>query len=139
MTPEQVKLVQESFGKVRPNAEQVADIFYNRLFEIASQVRPLFPEDMKSQGRKLMSILATAVDNLDNLESIVPAVQDLGRRHVNYKVEAEHYDLVGQALLWTLEQGLGDDFTPDVKQAWTETYTILSTTMKEAAYGQKAA
>jgi len=139
MNPEQVALIQDSFEKVQILGEAVADMFYGRLFEIAPEVRPLFPQDIKPQGRKLLTMLATVVNSLDNLASIVPAVQDLGRRHAGYQAQPEHYDAVGQALLWTLSRGLGDDFTPDVEEAWTEAYTILSTTMIEAAENRSAA
>ena len=88
---------------------------------------------MKEQGRKLMAILNTAVNSLDKLGEIVPAVQDMGRRHVEYGVKDEHYDTVGEALIWTLGQGLGEAFTEDVKSAWLDTYTIVATTMKDAA------
>ena len=107
MTPEQVSLVQESFKKVLPIAPQAADLFYGRLFEIAPQVRPLFPADLKEQKRKLMAMLGTAVTNLHQVDKIVPAVQDLGRRHASYGVTAEHYKPVGEALIWTLAAGAG--------------------------------
>ena len=132
MTPQQVQLVKQSFAKVAPIADQAADLFYGRLFEIAPQVRPLFKGDIKAQGQKLMSTIAVAVASLDKLPELVPVVQDLGRRHVGYGVKDEHYDLVGQALLWTLAKGLGPDFTPEVKEAWTIVYTILADTMKSA-------
>lgn len=93
----------------------------------------MFPDDISDQRDKLMKMLATAVNNLHRVEEIIPAVQDLGRRHVDYGVKDAHYDTVGSALLWTLEQGLKDDFTPDVKEAWTETYMTLAGVMKEAA------
>lgn len=133
MTPAQVSLVQESFKKVQPIAQQAADLFYNRLFEIAPQVRPLFPADLKEQKRKLMAMLATAVTNLHRVDKIVPAVQDLGRRHAGYGVTAEHYKPVGEALIWTLQQGLGKDFTPALQSAWVEAYTTLAGVMMAAA------
>ena len=133
MTPEQIELVQTTWAKVAPNADQVAVLFYDRLFEIAPEVQPLFKSDMREQGRKLMQMLSVAVNGLPRLESIVPAVQEMGVRHIDYQVKPEHYDSVGAALLWTLEQGLGEDFTPEVKQAWTDTYVTLATVMKDAA------
>lgn len=133
MTPEQIELVQTTWAKVAPNAEQVAVLFYGRLFEIAPEVKPLFKGDMAEQGKKLMTMLAVAVNGLPKLEALVPAVQDMGVRHNDYGVKPEQYDSVGAALLWTLEQGLGEDFTPEVKEAWTETYTTLATVMKDAA------
>jgi len=133
MTPEQVSMVQDSFKKVVPIADTAADLFYDRLFAIAPEVRPLFPDDLKDQKKKLIGMLATAVSNLHQVETIIPAVQDLGKRHVNYGVKDGHYQPVGAALLWTLEQGLGDAFTPPVKEAWTAAYTTLAGVMKNAA------
>ncbi len=133
MTPDQITLVQDSFKKVAPIAATAADIFYDRLFEIAPEVRQLFPDDMSQQKRLLMSMLGTAVTNLHRAEAILPAVQDLGRRHVGYGVKDEHYDTVGGALLWTLEKGLGDAFTPEVKEAWGAAYGLLAGVMKDAA------
>ena len=133
MTPEQITLVQESFKQVQPIAAQAADLFYGHPFEIAPQVRPLFPEDLTEQKRKLMAVLGTAVGSLHRISEIVPVVQALGRRHAGYKVTAEHYKPVGEALIWTLEQGLGDAFTPPIKTAWLEAYTMLANVMKEAA------
>lgn len=133
MTPEQIELVQTTWAKVAPSATQVAVLFYDRLFEIAPEVKPLFKGDMTEQGQKLMQMLAVAVNGLPQLDQIVPAVQEMGVRHNDYGVAPEHYDSVGAALLWTLEQGLGDDFTPEVKAAWTDTYVTLATVMKDAA------
>ena len=135
MTPDQVALVQDSFKKVVPIAGAAADLFYGRLFEIAPEVRPLFPEDLREQKKKLIGMLATAVTNLHQVDKILPAVEDLGRRHVHYGVAAKHYEAVGAALLWTLEKGLGDDFTPPVKAAWTETYMTLAGVMQNAGNG----
>src|SRR4051794_32144772 len=133
MTPQQVAIVQGSFKKVVPIAAIAADLFYERLFAIAPEIRPLFPADLCEQKKKLIAMLATTVANLDKIEQMLPIIQDLGRRHVNYGVTAGHYELVGEALLWTLEQGLGDDFTPSVKAAWQEAYAVLSGVMKSAA------
>jgi hemoglobin-like flavoprotein len=132
MTPQQIELVQTSFKKVVPIAATAADLFYDRLFVIAPETRTLFPQDLTQQKGKLMSMLGTAVTNLHQLETILPAVKDLGRRHKGYGVAAEHYAPVGAALLWTLEKGLGADFTPDVKAAWTEAYTALAGVMNAA-------
>ncbi len=133
MSPEQVTLVQSTWAKVRLISETAAELFYGRLFEIAPSVKPFFKGDIKEQGRKLMQMIGVAVNGLSQPETIVPAVQDLGRRHVGYGVKAEHYDTAGAALLWTLEQGLGEAFTPEVKEAWTEAYGLLSSVMKQAA------
>lgn len=127
------RLVQSSFTKVVPIADKAAEIFYNKLFDMDPSLKPLFKGDIKEQGKKLMTMIGTAVNGLDNLDNIIPAVQNLGRNHVKYGVEEKHYDTVGGALLYTLETGLGDDFTPDVKQAWAEVYTTLATVMKDAA------
>ena len=133
------KLVQDSFARVVPIADTAASLFYGRLFEIDPDTRPLFAStDMAAQGRKLMDMIGTAVAGLDDLDALVPEVQNMGVRHVAYGVQPEHYDSVGAALLWTLEQGLGDDFTPEVKVAWTEVYTLLADVMKDAAYRQGA-
>jgi len=132
MTPQQIDLVQQSFKKVVPIAGTAADLFYGRLFEIAPDVRSMFPEDMKEQKVKLMSMLGTAVTNLHKLDDILPAVKALGERHKGYGVTAAHYAPVGAALLWTLEKGLGADFTPEVKAAWAETYAALAGVMTAA-------
>ncbi|MBX2804921.1 MAG: hemin receptor [Hyphomicrobiales bacterium] len=133
MTPEQVKLVQDSFAKVEPIATQAGDMFYGRLFEIAPEVRPMFPADITAQRDKLLQMLTTAVSNLHQVEMIIPAVKDLGKRHVGYGVQDAHYDKVGEALIGTLENGLGEAFTDEVKAAWVETYGTLASVMKEAA------
>ncbi|MEL6478670.1 MAG: globin family protein [Pseudomonadota bacterium] len=133
MTPEQVKLVQDSFQKVVPIADKAADIFYDRLFEVAPEVRPLFASDMSRQKEVLMQTLGTAVQNLNDVESILPVLKDLGAKHVGYGVKDEHYDTVGGALLFTLEKGLGDAWNDDLKSAWTETYGTVAGVMKEAA------
>jgi nitric oxide dioxygenase len=134
MTPQQVALVQGSFAKVAPIAEQAAALFYGRLFETAPETRALFTGDMTAQGQKLMAAISTVVTNLDDLGAIVPVAQELARRHVVYGVRAEHYAPVGAALLWTLEKGLGDDFTTDVGAAWAAAYSTLSDVMIAAAY-----
>ena len=139
MTPDQVRLVQESFAKVAPIADQAASMFYDRLFEIAPSVKTLFPKDMTEQRRKLMSTLAIVVSGLSDLPSILPAASALATRHVAYGAKPEHYPVVGSALLWTLEQGLGKDWTADVADAWTAAYTTLSTFMINQAYGRPQA
>ena len=139
MTPQQVELVQSSFAKVVPIADAAAALFYGRLFEIAPRVKPLFEHDMAEQGRKLMTTLGVVVNGLKDLEAILPAARALAVRHVAYGVRAADYAPVGEALLWTLEKGLGDAFTPDVAAAWTEAYGALSGVMIAAAYGEEAA
>ncbi len=139
MTPDQVKLVQASFAKVAPISETAATLFYDRLFEVAPQVRVLFPDDMTEQKRKLMAMLAVVVNGLANLPAILPAASMLAKRHVAYGAEPAHYPVVGGALLWTLEKGLGPDWTPEVATAWTDAYTILSGFMIAEAYGRPQA
>jgi hemoglobin-like flavoprotein len=133
MTPEQLVLIRSTWAKVLPISDEAAAFFYGRLFELDPSVKPLFKGDMREQGAKLMKMINTAVNALDRLETVVPAVQNLGRRHVGYGVKPEHYDTVGAALLWTLEQGLGDDFTPEAKEAWAAVYGVMADTMKTAA------
>ena len=133
MTPEQITLVKDSWATVLPIADTAAELFYGKLFELDPELKPLFKGDMKEQGKKLMSILNTAVNALDKLETIVPAVQEMGKRHLDYGVKDSDYDTVGEALIWTLHKGLEDNFTPEVKAAWVATYGIVATTMKEAA------
>ena len=139
MTPEQVKLVQQSFAKVAPISETAAVLFYDRLFEVAPAVKAMFPADMTEQRRKLMMMLAAVVNGLGDLPSILPAASALAKRHVGYGAKAEHYPVVGAALLWTLEKGLGDGWTPDVAAAWTAAYGTLSGFMISEAYGRSEA
>jgi hemoglobin-like flavoprotein len=133
MTPEQVKLVQDTFTKIVPIAGQAAGLFYDHLFAIAPGVRPLFPADLTRQKKKLMQMLGTAISNLHEVDKIIPIVEELGRRHVGYGVTAEHYELVGEALLWTVEQTLALAFTPAIKEAWAATYLSLTKVMTNAA------
>jgi nitric oxide dioxygenase len=133
MTRTQIALVQSTFAAVAPQADAVAALFYSRLFDLDPSLKRLFSSDMTEQGRKLMKMLALAVNGLDRLDDLVPAVRSLGVRHAAYGVVDAHYDTVGDALLWTLEQGLGAGFTPDVREAWTSVYGALASTMKNAA------
>ena len=133
MNTKQIELVQASFEMVRPIADQASETFYQRLFEIAPQYRSMFMHDMKKQGAMLMSTLGLAVGSLNNLEAILPAVRSLGQRHAGYGVTAEHYQPVAEAFLWTLEHYLGEDFTPELKDAWVEAYTTLAGVMIEAS------
>jgi len=139
MTPDQVQLVQQSFAKVAPISEQAAVLFYDRLFEVAPSVKSMFPADMTLQRKKLMATLAVVVGGLKNLEAILPAASALATRHVSYGAKPEHYPVVGAALLWTLEKGLGDDWTPEVAAAWTAAYGTLSDFMISEAYGRPQA
>ena len=139
MTPDQVKLVQESFARVAPIADQAAAIFYDRLFAVAPQVKAMFPTDMTEQRKKLMATLAVVVDGLSNLASVLPAASALAIRHVSYGAKPEHYPVVGGALLWTLEKGLGEDWTHEVAAAWTAAYGTLSGYIISEAYGRPQA
>jgi len=139
MTPDQVKLVQQSFAKLAPIADQAAVMFYDRLFEVAPQVKAMFPADLTEQRRKLMATLSAVVNGLGTLESVLPAASALARRHVSYGAKAEHYPVVGGALLWTLEKGLADGWTTEVADAWTAAYGTLSGFMISEAYGHPLA
>jgi hemoglobin-like flavoprotein len=133
MTPQQIEVVQASFAKVLPIAETAAGLFYARLFELDPQLKHLFKGDMKRQGMMLMSMIATAVRGLSNTEALLPMVKNLGRRHVGYGVQDSHYATVGQALIETLEKGLGKDFDAQTREAWLGAYSLLSSVMKSGA------
>jgi hemoglobin-like flavoprotein len=134
MTPTEIGLIRNSWAAVVPIADTAAGLFYARLFELDPAIERLFRRtDMDAQRKNLMQTLTVVVKSLDALDQIVPAVQALGRRHAGYGVRESHYTTVGEALLWTLEQGLGEGFTPDVRAAWGEAYGTLATVMIEAA------
>jgi hemoglobin-like flavoprotein len=139
MTPDQVKLVQQSFAQVAPIADTAAGMFYERLFTIAPAVKPLFHGDMAEQRRKLMATLAVVVGGLGNIETVLPAASALAKRHVAWGVKPEHYDSVGAALLWTLERGLGESWSSDLAAAWSAAYGTLSGYMISEAYGRPQA
>jgi hemoglobin-like flavoprotein len=130
MQPTQIQIVRTTFAAVAPQAGVVAQMFYERLFELRPCLRLLFRDDMAAQGHRLMQVLGTAVSQLDRLPELRPVLQQLGRRHTAYGVEDEDYEVVGQALLWTLQQGLGERFTSDVRDAWAAAYTVLAGTMR---------
>jgi len=129
----QKELVQTSFEQVWPIADVAAALFYRRLFELDPTLQPLFKGDMNEQGRKLMDMLRLAVKGLDRPETLKPVLAALGRRHADYGVNKHDYETVGEALLWTLEQGLGPNFTPDVREAWEAVYMFVAGAMSEAA------
>lgn len=132
-----IELVQTSFEKVIPIADTAVDIFYAKLFELDPSLRSIFPMDekaMKGQKNKLRDMLVAAVKGLNNIDKLIPVLEDLGKRHVGYKVEPAHYDTVGAALLSALATGLGDEFTPEVNKAWAEVYGVMADTMQSAAY-----
>jgi hemoglobin-like flavoprotein len=134
MTPEQRQLVADTWKQVAPSADAAADMFYHRLFEIDPATRKLFrATEMVAQRKKLVQMLSFAINGLDHLDVLTSKVEDLGRRHAGYGVTDAHYDSVGAALVWTLEQGLGRAWTPEVAAAWTEVYGMLSGIMRNAA------
>jgi len=142
MTPDQIKLVQQSFARVAPISAAAAELFYGRFFEVAPQLRAMFPEDMSAQRMKLMAMLARVVNDLADLPTILPAASALAKRHVDYRVQVSHYThypVVGEVLLWTLKKGLGEAWTSDLSAAWTAAYFRLSSYKISEAYGQKAA
>ena len=139
MTPHQIDLVQRTFAQVKPIAAAAAEMFYARLFHLDPSLRSMFRSDMGKQGAMLMSMIGTAVMGLRNLEALAPAVRSLGARHVKYGVKTQHYATVGEALLWTLEQGLEDDFTPEVRDAWAAAYGLLSEVMQMGATQEQPA
>jgi hemoglobin-like flavoprotein len=132
MNTNQKALVQTSFEQVRPIADTAAGMFYSRLFELDPALRPLFKGDMEEQGRKLMEMIGLAVKDLDRPEALLPALAALGRRHAGYGVKEQDYETVGEALLWTLEQGLGQGFTPEIREAWATLYRLVADTMRGA-------
>lgn len=138
MHADQITAVQTTFKEVAKIKEVAAELFYGKLFELDPALKSLFSGDMKEQGKALMSMLAIAVGGLNRLETIVPAVQELGVRHAGYGVQDKDYATVGQALLWTLEQGLEDLYTDDVADAWAAVYDTLATTMQDAAMASQA-
>jgi hemoglobin-like flavoprotein len=138
MTNEQKHLIRQSFDLVAPMADSVAAVFYRRLFELDPSLRAMFPPALVEQGRKLMQMLGAAVGMLDRPQQLIAVLQSLGKRHAGYGVRDEHYDTVGEALLWTLERGLGPVFTSEVKAAWASLYEVVATTMKNAANTQPA-
>lgn len=133
MTPRQIALVQGSWKDVLAVPETVAQLFYLRLFAIDPSLQSMFKGEMREQGRKLIAMMSVAVNGLTRLETLAPVIEAVGRRHAGYGVTDEHYATVAAALLWTLEQGLGGRFTPDVRDAWSAAYGLLATTMQGAA------
>jgi hemoglobin-like flavoprotein len=133
LTPDQIELIRASWRKLLPDKERVAKMFYARLFEMDPSLKLLFKGDLDAQGRKLMAMISTAVDQLDRLPDIAPAVRALGDRHIAYAVEPAHCVTVGAALLATLEAGRGDLFTTEMSAAWAAAYTVLADTMRRAS------
>lgn len=138
MPPYYIELIRTSFDQVELIADLVAELFYRRLYQLDPTLKPLFRNDMTIQNRKLMKVLHIVVNSLDRLDKLVPAVESLGRRHATYNVSDEHFTIAGAALLWALEQALGDTWTPSTEAAWTEAYELVSdvlrTSMRQARH-----
>ncbi|MEM7132374.1 MAG: globin family protein [Chloroflexota bacterium] len=132
LSSEQKQLVQQSFAQILPIAEQVSALFYDRLFQLDPDLRPLFQSDIEEQQKKFIETLEIAVQALNNLQVLVPVLQRLAIRHVDYGARNEHYDTVGNALIWALEQGLGDHFTEEVRDSWSAVYDLISSVMTKA-------
>lgn len=133
ITPHQIALVRGSFAAMVPIRETAATLFYARLFELAPEVRPLFPRDLMAQGAKLMAALTLVVRDLDRIEAIRTEIEALALRHVGYGAIEAHYAAVGEALVWALEQGLGESFSNDAREAWRAAYALLSGAMIAAS------
>lgn len=133
MQNDNIELVQGSWVKVAAIAPQAAALFYSNLFALDPSLKALFHGDMEEQGKKLMQMIGTAVGKLDDMDSLVPVLQNMGKRHATYGVKNSNYDTVGAALIQTLEQGLGESFTAPVKAAWTAVYGVMTTVMRDAA------
>lgn len=134
LSTQQIQLIRDSWQRVLPMKKQAAELFYGRLFELDPSVKSLFKGKLDFQGDKLMTTLNVVVNSLDDLSSVEAMLQAMGERHIIYGVEAAHYETVGAALLWVLQQSLGDYFTEEVEEAWVIAYGLVATTMKEAAY-----
>ena len=139
MTPETVSAIRASWSKIAPMADAAAARFYDNLFDLDPTLRPLFSKtDMAAQHQKLVAALMAVVSSLEDLSTIVPTLRSLGRKHVQYGVTAAHYDTVATALLRTLEQALGDEYTPEVKAAWTVAYALIAGVMQDGAENETA-
>jgi hemoglobin-like flavoprotein len=134
MTDQEIILIKRTWKMFRSiDPVLVGDAFYSKLFNDTPALRKMFPKNMDEQYRKLMDMLSTVVARLDNLNELTDDIAAMAQRHVQYGVRPAHYKLVGKALLWTLEQGLGNDWTDEVKKAWSTCYSVLSDTMINAA------
>jgi nitric oxide dioxygenase len=129
ITDTQITLVQSSFQRVLPIVDTAGLLFYERIFSLAPGTRSLFDDDITPQAKRTMAAVKTAVDGLDRLDEVAPFLVRLGARHVRYGVRPEHFDVVGAALMWTLEQGLGDEFTGPVRDAWAAAWAVIRDAM----------
>jgi len=135
MDHNQIELVQKTFEqRVRPIAQEAGEMMYTKLFEMEPSLRPLFKGDIKQQGEMLFTAIGLAVQNLNDPTKVTQAIKDLGKRHAGYGVQSGYFNIFGAALLWSLEQVIGPDFTPDVKVAWSEAYALLANAMREATH-----
>lgn len=133
MTKEQINLVRTSFEKIAPIADHAADLFYAKLFDLDPHLRRLFKSDIKEQGKKLIQVLSTAVENLERIDELVPHIRAMGARHAGYGVGEKDYETVGAALLWTFEKTLSKEFNTPTRKAWATVYNLLAETMKEGS------
>ncbi len=133
MTPEAQQFIRRSFSQLEPLAGIVSLLFYQRLFNLAPGLRPMFTRDIEAQGVKLMAMLKSIIDSLEAPQDIVPALEEMGRRHTGYGVEDSHYDLVGQALLETFSDVLGSGFSSDARESWAAAYNWIAGCMKAGA------
>lgn len=139
MTPHQISLVRKTWAQAEPLGDTVTTLFYGRLFELEPSIRGLFREDLMEQGRSLRAMLSLVAAGLTQPDQLIPALVACGRRHLNYRAEDRHYDLVREALLWTLEQALREHFTVATREAWENVYATMANIMKEAAAEEAAA
>lgn len=140
MTPEQKQILRQTWAQIVPIGDTAATLFYNRLFAIDPSTRKMFSSvDLRAQRSKLLQALGHIIDGLDQFEALLPMLKQLGRRHSGYGVRDEHYDSVGDALLWALKRGLKDSWTPAVKDAWIEIYTMIASVMRHASVDVAAA
>jgi hemoglobin-like flavoprotein len=138
MTPKQIELVQVTWAQLAPVADAASKLFYRRLFTLDPSLKALFRGDMDAQGRKLMAMISFAVKGLNRVDALLPGLQALGQRHAGYGVRDEHYATVGEALLGTLREGLGEAFTAEVEQAWVSAYALLTAGVKPTPIKQAA-
>ena len=129
ITPEQVRLVQASFTPLLPMAEAIGEMLYSRIFELAPEARDLFEDDIRPQVKRLMAAVKVAIDGLSRVDEVAPFLVRLGAQHARYDVRPEHFTVGGEALLWTLEQGLGDSFTAELRDAWAAAWDVVAGAM----------